>query len=138
MGPSHKQSGVLITNQDTREHPLPSHKPFTPTCYPGVTMPWKIPAQPAKWSIRKKFMFPRQFLHKLHCVMGLSPRQISELHRGMFGFTIWPHGVRNYLRAYGIFEPRTRGKGSKSQAEEFKELTTYFKTWVSSWEEQPV
>ena len=64
--------------------------------------------------------------------MGLSPRQISELHKDMFGRTILPHGVRNYLKAYGLFEPRTRGKSSKSQAEEYKELTAYYKNWVSS------
>ena len=77
-------------------------------------------------------MFPRPFLHKLHCVMGLSPRQISELHRGMFGFTIWPHGVRNYLRAYGIFEPRTRGKGSNTQLTENKEIASLLEKYRSS------
>ncbi len=67
----------------------------------------------------------------------MSPRQISELHKETFGLTILPQGVRNYLRAYGIFEPRTRGKGSKSQAEEYKEVTAYYKNLVRSWEEQP-
>ncbi len=108
----------------------------TPTCYPTVTMPWKIPAQPTKWYPRRKFMFPRPFLYKLHRVFGLSPRQISELHKEMLGLTILPHGVRTYLKAYGIFEPRTRGRGSKSQAEEYKEHPI-FKKLVSSWEEQP-
>ncbi len=69
--------------------------------------------------------------------MGLSPKKISELHREMFGFSILPHGVRTYLKAYGLFEPRTRGKGCKSQAEEYKGLTAYYKKLVSSWEEQP-
>ncbi len=77
-------------------------------------------------------MFPRQFLFKLHRVMGMSPRQISELHKETFGFTILPNGVRTYLKAYGIFEPRTRGRGSKSQAEEHKEFTASLVAWASS------
>jgi len=82
-------------------------------------------------------MLPSNLLYKLHCVFGMSPRQISELHREMFNFTILPHGVRTYLKAYGIFRPRTRGKGSKSQAEEYKEVAAYYKKWTSSWREQP-
>jgi len=100
-------------------------------------MPWKIPAQPTKWYPRRKFMFPSDFLYKLHRVFGLSPRQISELHKEMLGLTILPHGVRTYLKAYGIFEPRTRGKGSKSQTEEYQEVTAYYKKLTSSWREQP-
>ena len=69
-------------------------------------------------------MFPRLFLYKLHRVIGLSPKEISERHKDMFGFTILPHGVRNYLKAYGLFRPRTRGKGSKTQTTENKELTS--------------
>ncbi len=64
--------------------------------------------------------------------MGLSPRQISELHKDMLGLTILPHGVRTYLKVYGLFEPRTRGKGSKSQATEYKELTSSLVKWASS------
>ena len=82
---------------------------------------WRLPAHPEKWHPRKKFMFPRPFLYKLHRVFGLSPRQISELHKEMFGLTVLPHGVRNYLKAYGFFEPRTRGKGSNTQTMETRE-----------------
>lgn len=63
----------------------------------------------------------------------MSPRQISQLHREMFKFTILPQGVRNYLRAYGIFEPRTRGRGGKSQAEEYKEVTAYYRAYSKKW-----
>ena len=79
-------------------------------------------------------MFPRAFLYKLHRVMGMSPRQISQLHKDMFGLTILPHGLRNYLKAYGIFRSRTRGKGSRSQATEYKEFTSSLVDWASSWE----
>jgi len=78
-------------------------------------------------------MFPSEFLYKLHRVMGMSPRQISELHKEMLGFTIRPHGVRTYLKAYGIFEPRTRGRGSKGQAEEYKEVTAYYTAYSKKW-----
>jgi len=98
---------------------------------------WRLPAHPEKWHPRKKFMFPRALLYKLHLVIGMSPKQISELHREMFGFTIRPHGVRTYLKVYGIFEPRTRGRGSQSQAEEYQEVTAYYKKLTSSWREQP-
>ena len=96
-------------------------------------MAWKLPARPEKWHPRKKFMFPRNVLSKLHRVIGMSPRQISALHKEMFKFTILPHGVRTYLKAYGIFRPRTRGKSSKSQAEKYKEVTAYYTAYCKKW-----
>ncbi len=76
-------------------------------------------------------MFPRAFLYRLHRVIGLSPKKISECHKDMFGFTILPHGVRTYLKAYGLFEPRTRGKSSKNQTTENKELTSLLEKCMS-------
>ena len=131
MGLSHVRGGVLRTSQTPGNSPYPSTCHGTPACYPSVLMAWRLPARPEKWHPRKKFMFPRPFLFKLHHVIGLSPRQISELHKEMFGLTIRPHGVRTYLKAYGFFQPRTRGRGSKSQAEVYKEHPV-FKKLMSS------
>lgn len=132
MGLSHVRGGVLKTKLAPGNTTCPSTCHGTPTCYYGVLMPWKIPAHPSRWHPRKKFMFPRVYLYKLHRVMGLSPRQISELHRERFGFTIWPNGVRTYLKAYGIFEPRTRGKGSNTQLTENKEIASLLEKYRSS------
>ena len=77
-----------------------------------VAMPWTIPAHPTKWHPKKKFLLGREVLYRLHIVHRLSPKGISELHEKLWGFTIRPQGVRNYLKAYGVFRPPATVEGT--------------------------
>ena len=84
---------------------------------PGVSailapaMPWTIPTHPEVWHPNRKFAFGREVLFHLHVQLGLSPKAISELHEKVFGFTIWPQGVRSYLKAYGFYRPPEKERG---------------------------
>ncbi|MDA2937597.1 HNH endonuclease [Acidobacteria bacterium AH-259-A15] len=72
-------------------------------------MPWKIPAHPHAWHPNRKFAFGRKALFRFHVVLGTSPREISELHKKLFGLTISPQGVAGYLRAYDFYKPQKPG-----------------------------
>jgi len=74
-------------------------------------MAWKIPSHPEAKHPNKRFALPRWLLFHLHVRLGLSPKMISDVHNQMFGVTIWPQGVRNYLKAYGFYFPPKKAQG---------------------------
>ena len=90
-------------------------------------MPWKIPSHPEAKHPNKRFALPREFLFHLHVRLGLSPKMISDVHNQMFGVTIWPQGVRNYLKAYGIYSPPEKALGRYCYEPDQKGRTTFYK-----------
>jgi len=89
-------------------------------------MPWKIPSHPEAEHPNKNFGFPRKLLFHLHVRLGLSPKMISDVHNQMFGVTIWPQGVRGYLKAYGIYFPPEKALGRHCYEPDHKGLAAFF------------
>ena len=89
-------------------------------------MAWKIPSHPEAKHPNKRFALPREFLFYLHVRLGLSPKMISDVHNRMFGVTIWPQGVRGYLKAYRIYFPPEKALGRHCYEPDHKGLKAFF------------
>ena len=90
-----------------------------------VIMAWKLPANPAEWHPNKKFCWSRKALFKLHVVFRMSPKHIAEVHDQMFGLTIHPQGVREYLKAYDFYRPPAKEQGRYTYTPDFKGLREF-------------
>ena len=88
-------------------------------------MAWKLPANPAKWHPNKKFYLTRKILFHLHVNFGMSPKHISEVHEEMFGLTITPQGVREYLKAYDFYRPPAKEQGRHNYTPDTKGLKEF-------------
>ena len=51
---------------------------------------------------------------------------ISDVHNQMFGVTIWPQGIRNYLKVFGFYFPPEKALGRHSYEPDQKGLTAFF------------
>jgi hypothetical protein len=85
-------------------------------------MAWELPANPAKWHPNKKFCWSRKALYKLHVIFRMSPKHIAEVHEELFGLTISPQGVREYLKVYGFYSPPKRKQGRYCYSPDHKGL----------------
>ena len=92
-------------------------------------MAWKLPANPSARHPNKKFHLPRNTLYQFHVNFRMSPKHISEVHQEIFGQTIHPQGVREYLKAYGFYHPPAKEQGRYIYYPDFKGLKEFMAEW---------
>ena len=60
----------------------------------------------------------------------MSPKHIAEIHKEIVGLTIHPQGVREYLKAYGIYTPPAKEQGRHTYYPDFKGLREFMAEWA--------
>lgn len=53
---------------------------------------------------------PKEYLFKLHVILGYNSTEIARIHRRDLGVKISERTVRDYLQAYGIYEYRRKSR----------------------------
>ena len=59
----------------------------------------------------------------------MSPKHISEVHEQMFGLTIHPQGVREYLKAYDFYRPPEKEQGRYCYHPDNEGLRDFLEGW---------
>ena len=60
----------------------------------------------------------------------MSPKHISEVHQEIYGQTIHPQGVREYLKAYGFYNPPEKEQGRHTYYPDLKGLRGFMDEWA--------
>ena len=92
-------------------------------------MAWKLPANPSARHPNKKFYLPRKTLYHFRVIFRMSPKHISEVHQEIYGRTIHPQGVREYLKAYGFYHPPAKEQGRYIYSADFKGIKDFMAEW---------